>query len=89
MKSQIKKDTHINLKDGDCGIIFKKKGECQIYIPNTNPDDDISEIEILVSGLGLFLRDSNFQNMIKSEFIKHVQNSLTADKIEDSTDDKV
>ena len=87
MKNEIKKSSNILLEGGDCGIIFRTSGKCEIVIPNVNPDADITDIEVLVSGLGLFLRDPKFQEMIKSEFVKHIQGSLTAGE-EETKEDK-
>jgi len=70
--------TNIEMEAKDCAILFKESGECQLIVPSEGREgDEISDIELLVSGLTLFLRDPKFVEAIKSDFIKHLECALS------------
>jgi len=76
-------ETKIFLKNEDCAIVIRQGGECELVIPNQNLEsDEVSQTEILVAALGMFLRDPVFVEMIKTEFIKQVQNTMINDNEE-------
>lgn len=72
--SKENKNTIIELEGGDGGIIFREGGTSEIVLPNhLGEQDEVSQMELLIAGLAMFLRDPKFVEMIKSEFIKNVQ----------------
>ena len=75
-------NTIIELTGKDCAIVLRAEGQCEIVLPKIkNEEDEVTEVELLTAGLGLFLRDPNFINLIKGEFIKNI-NSQTANMTE-------
>ena len=83
----MKEITKLELAPEDCGIIFRGDGKCELVIPKNGNDDEVTGAELLCAGLGMFLRDPKFIEMIKSEFIKNVQKHEKF-AAEDDEDDK-
>lgn len=81
-----KKESTVILNEGDCAIVFRTTGQCELCLPTHTEEDDISPLELLAAGLTMFLRDPKFVEMIKSEFIKNLQKG---EKIIDERTDAV
>jgi len=72
---ELEEKTQIQLEKVDAALIIKGSGEAKLILPNSG-SDEVTESELLISSLGFFLRDPKFVEMIKMEFVKHIQNSM-------------
>ena len=62
--------TNIELKDNECALILNDDGNISIYLKNEKDSDDriITNVEQLISGLAILLKDKNFVNYVLNEF---------------------